>query len=106
MITPAELEARLTETQFQRRVVALFTLHQWRLWHNAVAWRSDPGWVDLVCVHPTHGVRFLELKTQRGQLRPTQVSWHDSLKAAGQIVVVLRPSDWIIAQAIARGEIP
>lgn len=93
----------IKESEWQRTVVALFQAHGWRCWHNTVAWRSDPGWVDLVVVHPDRGIAFLELKAQRGVVSASQESWHDALRAAGQRVYVLRPSDVLVAQALARG---
>lgn len=94
---------RVTEAAWSRTVLDLLHLHGWRTWHDTVAWRSDPGWVDLVAVHPRHGVVYLELKAQRGQVTTAQASWHAALAAAGQRVYVLRPSDWLVAKALAAG---
>lgn len=96
--------AALSERDWQRTVVELFRVTGWRVWHNTVAWRSDAGWPDLVTVHPIHGIRFLELKSERGRLSASQADWIKHLRAAGQLVYILRPSDWEHAQAIARGE--
>ena len=97
------LERAVTEAQWQRTVVDLFRLHGWKVWHDTVAWRSDAGWPDLVAVHPRHGVRWIELKSQRGRVSPSQELWHQALAAAGQRVVVLRPADWARAQRLAAG---
>lgn len=95
----------VTEAAFQRTVIHLLRLHGWRCWHNHVAWRSDAGWPDLVAVHPRHGVRFLELKSNTGRLSLHQAGWIEDLQQAGARCYVLKPRDWELAQAIARGEV-
>jgi hypothetical protein len=95
----------VTEAAFQRTVVALFRLHQWRLWHNHIAWRSEAGWPDLICVHPRHGIRFLEIKTDTGKVTAAQEGWIFDLTRAGARCHVLRPADFPLAQRIARGEV-
>jgi hypothetical protein len=101
--TSTDALKHITEAAWQRTVVDLFRLHGWRVWHDTTAWRSDPGWPDLVCVHPQHGVRFIELKRESGRLRPAQRDWLRALSAAGQRTYVLRPSCWWIAVAVATG---
>jgi hypothetical protein len=65
---------------------------------------------DLLCVRGSR-LLFLELKTEKGKLRPAQEDWLADLQevesdAAGRLVVrVLRPSDWdsgVIARLLAR----
>ena len=100
---PIVADALIREAEWQKVVTDLFELHGWRLWHNVVAWRSNPGWPDLVCVHQVHGIIFVELKTRTGKVTPEQESWHASLRAAGQFVTVLRPADWEMTMRIAKG---
>jgi hypothetical protein len=104
---PAPRAPVVTEKAFQRALLDLLHLHGWRVWHDTVAWRSDRGWPDLVCAHPTHGLRFLELKRDNGALTPTQESWLADLTAAGAVCRVLRPRDLYAtdtAERLARGE--
>lgn len=103
MTARSPLAAAVTEAAWQRTVVDLFRLHGWRVWHDTVAWRSDPGWPDIVATHRQHGLRFLELKRENGVLTPAQIAWHADLAAAGHPVHVLRPSDWEGAQELAKG---
>jgi hypothetical protein len=106
-MSTSTLAPPVTEAAFQRTIVALFRLHQWRIWHNQVAWRSEAGWPDLVAVHPdpARGVVFLEIKTDTGKLTAAQEGWIFDLTRAGARCHVLRPRDWELARAIARGEV-
>jgi hypothetical protein len=97
----------LTEAQWQRTVVEALKLYGWRVFHDRVAWRSDPGWPDLTCVHiERKRVIFVELKSERGRLTPKQEYWRDTLVHAGQDWHLWRPSDWDAAQRVMRGERP
>jgi hypothetical protein len=44
----------------------------------------------------------VELKTDRGRVRPEQHWWIDVLEGAGQEVYVWRPSDWDEAVSVLR----
>lgn len=90
MTAPARSNG-VTEAQWQHVVTDLAKLLGWRTWHNTVAWRSDPGWPDLVLVRDR--VVFAELKVERGKLTAAQEIWLLWLRAAGADVHVWRPSD-------------
>lgn len=80
-----------TEAQWQHVVTDLAKLLGWHPWHNTVAWRSDPGWPDLVLVRDR--VVYAELKAERGKLTAAQEVWLARLRAAGAEVHVWRPTD-------------
>ena len=107
MITPADLEARLTEAQWQSRVLAAFRLFGWRVFVDRVAYRSDPGWPDIFAIHA--GQRrciWVELKSERGKLSPAQLDWGDALILAGQEWYCWKPSDFDRAVLVMRGARP
>ena len=97
----------MTEREWQEQVTDLATLTgwSWAHWRPAMTsrgWRtpcSGPiaaGFVDLVLVRPAPraGLLFVELKSDKGALRPEQRSVHDVLRSAGLTVHVWRPRDW------------
>jgi hypothetical protein len=95
----------ITEAAFQRTVVELLRLHGWRIYHTWTAIHSPTGFPDVIACHPVYGLRFLELKTNTGRLSLAQTGWIEDLTQAGARCHVLKPRDWALAQAIARGEV-
>ena len=105
---------KVTESAFQRQVLALAKMLGWRTAHFRPAmnqrgdWRTPvagdgKGWPDLVLVKGER-VLFRELKTDRGVLSPEQREWRDALQAAGADYAVWRPKDWPIIEATLKGE--
>lgn len=98
------------EADLQRAVIELAQLLGWRVAHfrparTAQGWRTavagdGAGFPDLVLTKAT--VLYAELKAQKGRVSPDQAAWHDALRAAGQEVVVWRPSDWAAIEARLR----
>jgi len=92
----------VSELDWERTLVALAAMNGWKVagfraarvgkgWQTPV--RHDAkGWPDLVLVRDK--VIFVELKTDKGTIRPEQHQWIAWLEAAGQEVHVWRPSDW------------
>jgi hypothetical protein len=60
-------------------------------WHTAVA-GDGKGFPDLVLVG-SGGILFRELKTDKGRLKPEQVTWLRILKAAPADAEIWRPAD-------------
>lgn len=83
----------LSEKAWQEQVVELATLYRWAHFHPFDMRRSDAGWPDLVLVRPPELV-FVELKTDKGRLRPGQRTWLALLEACGAEVHVWRPRDF------------
>ena len=96
MNTPLNWAGRaVPEKEFQRTCIAALKAFGWRVYHDRVAWRSDPGWLDLTCVHPVQQrTLFIELKTEKGNVSPAQQGWLDVHAAAGNSAHVFRPSQW------------
>ena len=95
----------VSEKRWQETVEAMATHLGWTCWHDRDSRRNDPGFPDLVCVHPDMGVRWIELKTERGRVRKEQRWWLDLLTEAGQFAFVARPSQADEIEAVFRGEI-
>lgn len=99
---------RLTEAQFQRRIVDLARLTGWHCVHYRPAWQGgkwrtpmtgNPGCPDLILARGGQ-VILAELKTDRGRLSSEQKAW---LAALGEHARVWRPNDWeAIAAELAR----
>jgi hypothetical protein len=85
----------MTEKQLQDAVIGFATRAGWLVYHTHDSRRSQPGFPDLVLVHPDHGTLFRELKTMAGKVSPAQGKWLDTLTAAGQDANVWRPVDWM-----------
>lgn len=57
----------------------------------AIPNKDAAGFPDVVLVHPTHGLVFIEFKLDpKSPLKPEQVVWLRALAAAGQRVYVFR----------------
>lgn len=69
----------------------------WTLrYHTHDSRRSEPGFPDLVLVHPRHcWVLFRELKTEKGRTTAKQDEWILGLGLAGLDAGVWRPRDWV-----------
>ena len=74
-----------SEADFQTTVMALAKQYGWLTFHASPhqvgpIWRTDGrGFPDLVLAHPTRGVIFAELKTERGRMTEAQGDWGDAL---------------------------
>jgi hypothetical protein len=91
-----------SEAEFQAQVVQLAATFGWMVQHSRPAkvgdrWMTaitgDVGFPDLVLAHRTKGVVFAELKAETGRLRPEQIKWRDTIKAAGGEYHLWRPDD-------------
>lgn len=82
----------MTEAQLLQAVRDLAKLRGWLCYHTHDSRRSEPGFPDLVLVHPRTGqLRMVELKSLKGRVTPAQQKWIDALYAAGVVVDVWRP---------------
>jgi VRR-NUC domain len=92
------------EAAFASAVLALLHLHGWRTYRTWLSVHSPAGFPDVVACHPERGLVFLELKSDTGRLTHAQADWLNALELAGARCHVLKPRDWDVIQAIARGE--
>lgn len=88
-----------SEAQFQAAVIELATRCGWLTHHEYDSRRSTAGFPDLVLVRAPRTL-FIELKTQRGRVRPEQRAWLETLLCCpGVEVAVWRPADWPTIEA-------
>lgn len=101
----AQLARAMTEDDLKEAVIGEAQLRGWLVHHCRPAraaagkWSTpiegDPGFVDLVLVHPRHGVLWRELKSQRGRLDDDQRRWLAALSSSGADAKVWRPIHWV-----------
>lgn len=83
-----------SEKSFQQQILQLAHLTGWRSYHTFDSRRSAPGFPDLVLVRPPR-LLFVELKSERGRLRPEQRVWLEDLALCDSVHARLwRPGDW------------
>ncbi len=84
----------MRERDWQQTVLDAARLLGWLCYHTHDSRRSEPGFPDLVCVKDTE-ILFIELKNERGKVRPEQERWLEALSnGAGMKVMLARPDDW------------
>lgn len=92
LVPPSAPPLTLTERQWQRLVEDLAQHLGWLTYHTFDSRRSEAGYPDLTLVRER--LVMVELKTQRGRVRPEQITWAESLQSAGVEYYLWRPSDW------------
>lgn len=98
----AELDAAMSEKEFQQQVVDFARLKGWRVFHAFDSRRSAAGFPDLVLVRNGH-LAFLELKTSKGRITAEQEQWIDDLNEVPAIDArVLRPQHWTEIEELLR----
>lgn len=103
----AQLASQLTERQLQDHVLAAARSLGWLAYHTHDSRRSQPGFPDLVLVHPVQRrMLWRELKTARGRLSAAQSVWIAALTAAGQDIAVWRPADHFEGRILADLQAP
>ena len=83
----------LSESDFQKQVIRLFRDAGWQVWHNPDSRKTQGGVPDLLCLKPGR-LLFLELKTEKGRVRPAQKEVLELIQSAGVEAYLIRPSDW------------
>ena len=94
-----------SEKQFQSMCEYVFRSEGFLVYHTYNSRRSEPGFPDLVAVHPDRGIIFAELKMPKGKPSAAQTRWLEAIRAAGHNAYLWYPSDFGEIQAIARGEV-
>ncbi len=95
-----------SEKAFTSQVRELALATGWKFYHTHDSRRSDPGFPDCVLVHAEKRLTlFWELKVgpstqKRYSPTPAQTEWLETLRAAGQHAVVMRPEDWPVIEHI------
>lgn len=85
----------MTEEEFRQQVRTIGKYYGWgHQYHTYDSRRSDPGWVDEVFLSLTYErAIFIELKTDTGRPRPSQVQCLNALASVGLETALWRPSD-------------
>jgi|6_EtaG_2_1085325.scaffolds.fasta_scaffold93098_1 hypothetical protein len=101
------LHAAMTERELQRTVVDLaFWLGYELVYHTWSSINSPSGFPDLCLCRPSDStIIFIELKSERGKVTPTQEAWLRGLKECGMPAYVFRPADWF-SGAIEKALVP
>jgi hypothetical protein len=77
------------------QILELASLNAWLIYHTHDSRRSQPGFTDLTLSSAPRLLLFVEVKTQRGRIRPGQRVWLDQLdKVPGVEADLCRPVDW------------
>ena len=93
----------MTEKTLQGLVIRTARILGWLVYHTYDSRRSEPGFPDLVLVHPVHGIIFAELKTARGELTADQRAWFAAIVPhEGVQAHIWRPKDWESREIIQR----
>jgi len=92
------------ERDFQRLIVEAAGYLGYAVYHTFDSRRSNPGWPDLVLLKQGRMI-CLELKTERGRIRPEQEVWIAALdQVPGVTARIVRPSQWDQIEALLKGE--
>lgn len=96
----------MTEAELLGAVREVARMYGWLCYHTHDSRRSEPGFPDLVLVHPRTGeLLFAELKAAKGRVSQAQQTWLDALHQAGQTPHVWRP-EHLRNGAVARALTP
>ena len=94
MTARAELDAVMTEKEWQAQVVKLAKDEGWLVYHTADSRCSYPGFPDLVMVRGPICL-FLELKSMEGTVMAQQQEWIDALQKVRIVSAdIARPHNW------------
>lgn len=94
----------LNEAEFTKMVMQEARGLEWLPYHVFDSRKTtEPGFPDLVLIHPRHGVVFAELKMPGNYPTAVQRGWLQKLVWAGQRVYVWRPKDWKVVKHVLRG---
>jgi hypothetical protein len=81
-----------TEAEWQSVVVHYAKLFSWRIYHTRISFGSAKGFPDLVLVRRPRLV-FVELKSDKGKVKPEQLDWLADLRASRAEAYLWRPTD-------------
>lgn len=84
---------QLKESDLREQIRDLCKVFGWKFHFTWLAIHSPKGFPDLVLRRPPRLI-FAELKSDKGQLTPSQEDWITDLKACKQEVYVWRPKDF------------
>jgi len=87
------VDRALSEREWQAELVRTAEAAGWWCWHDADSRRNKAGLPDLIAIRGPR-LLFIEVKAERGTLRPAQVEFFNRLRGVtGVEFYVFRPSD-------------
>lgn len=97
------LDAAQSEAAYQDNIVQLAEAYGWWSYHVRDSRGSNAGFPDLMLVRGVD-LRFLEVKAQKGRVRPEQEMVIGALRHVERVHAdIVRPSDWPrLEQALRR----
>ena len=95
----ADLILRLSEKDFQQRIIDRARALGWLVYHTHNSRRSTEGFPDLVLARKGRLI-FAEVKAEKGRLSEAQMEWVYRLKAAVDEAYVWRPSDLAVIEKL------
>ena len=100
-MTAADLILRLSEKDFQQRIIDRAKALGWLVYHTHDSRRSTAGFPDLVLARKGRVV-FAEVKDEKGTLSKAQAEWHVELMPGNRTheVYVWRPSDLVEIESL------
>ena len=91
-----------TGAQYQKQIVDLAEACGWLVWHDNDPRRNSAGLPDLLMVRGPV-LLFLEVKTEKGKVRPEQEAFIGRLKQVRYVNAEgVRPRDWEQIAAVLR----
>ncbi len=93
----ADLILRLSEKDFQQRIIDRARALGWLVYHTHNSRRSTEGFPDLVLARAGR-VIFTEVKAEKGQLSKGQKEWLNNLAHETHEVHVWRPSNLAVIE--------
>lgn len=98
----ASVSANMSEKELQHNVIQMAQACGWKVHAERPArtnagWRTpiqgDAGFPDLILLRGPRALA-IELKSEKGVLRPEQIGWLEAFAAAGITAQDWRPSNW------------
>lgn len=94
-----------SEKELQQTILKDARTLGWRCYHTFDARRSAYGFPDVICLRDTRCLA-LEMKTNRGRVRPEQVAWIEAFgRVPGVTAGIIRPRDYDDVLAILSGDV-
>ncbi|MCA9878434.1 MAG: VRR-NUC domain-containing protein [Thermomicrobiales bacterium] len=94
----------MRERDLQAMIVEAAGYLGWRVFHDYDSRHSAPGFPDLILLRPP-ALLALELKTERGKVRPGQLEWLADLdRVPGVTARLVRPGDLDDVLALLQGD--
>lgn len=91
----------VTEAELLQAVRDLARMRGWLVYHTHRSDRSEPGFPDVIAVHPRGHLLAVELKSATGRITREQRTWLEALQHAGVDARVWYPAD-LTSGAIVR----